>query len=75
MKKLYKAQTNAMELYFVEDWGTNLAICVDCDLSEEEEHELIKAFEAGTLDETANGGEWGEPETVYGDAFAKEVLA
>lgn len=75
MKKLYKAETNSMVVYVVEDWETDLAICVDWDLSQEEEAELIKAFEAGTLDETANGGEWNTPETVYAGTFNKVVLA
>jgi len=75
MKHLYRAETNAMSFYYVEDWDTDKAICVDWDLSEEEENELIQAFENGSLNETANGGEWEEPEKTYKGTFAKKHLA
>lgn len=74
MKKLYKAETNAMTMYFVEDWDTDTAICVDWDLSEEEEEELIATFEAGALDEEANGGDWKTTEEAYKNTFAKKLL-
>ena len=74
MKHLYTAETNAMRMYFVEDWDTDLVICVDWDLDEEEEKALIKSFENGTLDETANGGEWQDEDTAYVDTFAKRLL-
>ena len=75
MKKLYKAETNAMTMFFVEDWDTNTAICVDWDLSEEEEKELIVSFEAGTLDEEANGGERKPIEEAYEGTFGKQLLS
>jgi hypothetical protein len=75
MKHLYSAETNAMTMYFVEDFDTNKAICVDWDLSQSEVDELITAFESGKLDETANGGKWGDPDEVYGDTFCKKRLA
>lgn len=75
IKHLFSAETNAMRLYFVENYTTGQAICVDWDLSDEEEQELINAFENGTLDETANGQNWGNPDDVYGDTFSKHMLS
>ena len=75
MKKLYSVETNAMRLYYVEHWDNDPAICVDWDLSEDEEKELIAAFETGKLDETANGGEWKPIEEAYDGTFHKNALA
>ena len=75
MKHLYKAESNAMTFYIVEDFKTNQAIIVDWDLSEEEENELIVAFENGTLDYTANGCEWENPDSAYSGLFCKIRLS
>lgn len=75
MKKLYTAETNGMRLYFVEDWETDLAICVDWDLDEYEVKELISAFENGTLIETANGAEWEPTDAAYDGTYNKTLIA
>lgn len=71
MKHLFKAESNAMNFYIVEDFTTNLAIVVDWDLSEDEERELVANFENGTLDYTTNGSAWECTESAYGSCFNK----
>lgn len=75
MKHLYKAESNAMTFYIVEDFKMDQAIIVDWDLSDEEENELIAAFENGTLDYTANGCEWEDCESSYAGLFYRKCLA
>ena len=75
MKHLYKAEDNAMRYYIVEDWDTDKAIVVDWDLNDEEESELIKNFENGTLEETANGEQWIDINEAYDGKFAKTLLS
>lgn len=75
MKRLYTAETKGMRMYFVEDWETDLAICVDWDLDKDEEKELISAFENGTLIETANGGAWEPIDAAYADTYNKSIIA
>lgn len=75
MKHLYKADSNAMAFYIVEDFKTDQAIIVDWDLSDDEENELIASFENGTLDYTANGCKWESTESAYGSTFYRIRLA
>lgn len=75
MKHLFKAFGNGMDYYIVEDFTSDLAIVVDWDLSEDEENELIAAFENETLDYTANGCKWESPESAYGSTFYRIRLA
>lgn len=74
MKHLYRAEDNAFVYYIVEDWTTGLAILVDWDLSDDEENDLIKSFENGTLDETKNGQEWHDIFGFYDNLFNKKML-
>ena len=75
MKKLYKAESNAMNYYIVEDWDSDLAIVVDYDLSPDEENQLIEDFKNEILDEKANGGEWMSTDKVYMSLFNKKLLS
>lgn len=75
MKRLYKAESNTMGYYIVEDWESDLAIIVDWDLSPEEEEQLIEDFENEVLDEKANGGDWTSTDKVYMNLFNKKLLS
>lgn len=62
---LYRTEVDAMSIYYVEDITANKIICVDWDLDDKQERELIEQFSDNRLDYTANGGEWEEPTEAY----------
>ena len=71
---LYRIEVNAMHIYYVEDINANKIICVDWDLNNEQEQELIEQFSDNRLDYTANGGEWSEPTEEYTNSKYPKVL-
>lgn len=71
---LYRIEVNTMYVYYVEDINTNKVICVDWDLDNEAEQELITQFQENRLDYTANGGEWSEPTEEYTNSIYPKVL-
>ena len=73
--KLFRAEDNVQVYYIVEDWDKDLAIVVDWDLSDEEETDLVEAFQWGVLDFYANEGQWQPTDVVYRGLFNKQPLA
>lgn len=71
---LYRIETNAMNIYYVEDTTNNKIICVDWDLDSETEQKLIEQFSDNRLEYTANGGEWSEPTVEYTNSPYPKVL-
>lgn len=72
---LYRTEVDAMSIYYVEDINANKIICVDWDLDDEQEQELIERFSDNRLDYTANGGEWEEPTEAYiNNPYPKRLL-
>lgn len=72
---LYRIEVNAMSIYYVEDINANKIICVDWDLDDEQERELIEQFSDNRLNYTANGGEWSEPTEEYTNSkYPKHLL-
>lgn len=72
--RLYRARTNAMNLYVVEDTITDKYIVADWDLSEEAEEELIQHFEAGEITGEENDGRWESEEEAFGETFDRECI-
>lgn len=74
MLKLYRAMTNAMTMYVVEDTITDKYIVADWDLSEEAEEELIRKFEAGEITGEENDGRWETEEEAFGETFDRKYI-
>lgn len=74
MLKLYRAMTNAMNLYVIEDTKTGLYIVADWDLSDDEENNLIEEFKAGNITGEEMDGVWSDEETAFQDTFDRVYL-
>lgn len=72
--RMYRARTNAMNLYVIEDTYTGLYIVADWNLSEDAEKELIQRFEAGEITGEENDGRWESEEKAFGETFNRECI-
>lgn len=72
--RLYRARTNAMNIYVVEDTITDKYIVADWDLSENAEKELIQRFEAGEITGEENDGRWETEEEAFGETFNRDYI-
>ena len=76
MKRLYKAEDNAMNYLIIEETELEKACVFDWDLSERQIINKTERFEKGLLtDAYYNNNEWKPTEEVFSGLFGKELLA
>lgn len=63
-----------MNFFVIEDTITDKFIVADWDLSEDEEEELIRKFEAGKITGEENDGRWETEEEAFGETFDREYI-